>query len=203
MEGETTEPPVETAPVIGSIEMDEKVLTPAIAQMSPLYRLRWLVPLWGTFFVVFMALGTSPRTMAVPMAFTVVVLALLLITPRLTARRLVEAIARGGDRHVSYRFDDEGITIRAAGATTTFAYRKLVRVREIKTALLLYTTHQIANIIPKRAFSDSDLARVRAFLAPYTKAQKRGATVKLVVLWLALVVAFLVLFQLVLAPSRG
>ena len=81
-------------------------------------------------------------------------------------------MAQGGDRHISYRFDDEGVTIRAAGVTTTFAYRKLVRVRELKTALLLYTTSMIANIVPKRAFSEGDLSRVRAFLAPYAKGKR-------------------------------
>ncbi len=149
----------------GAIDMQPSDLAPAIARMSPLFRIRWLVVLWMAWYAVSMTLRDAPRQMLGPLLVSAVVVTFLFLSPRLTARRLVHAIAKDGRAHVSYHFDAEGITIDAAGAVTTFPYRKLVRVREIKTAFLLYAPLRITNVIPKRAFSEGDLSRVRAFLA--------------------------------------
>jgi hypothetical protein len=166
MDGEPTEPRAEAAPVTGTIELDERDLAPAIVRMSPIYRIRWLVVLWVAFSATYSALGGTISKALLPVVMSAAFAVFLFAWPRLTARRLVRSIAHGGDAHVAYRFDHEGLTIRAAGVTTTLAYRQLVRVREVRTALLLYTTSQLANIVPKRAFSQADLPRVRAFLAP-------------------------------------
>jgi hypothetical protein len=147
--------------------MQERDIASAIVQMSLIYRVRWLAVLWAAFYAVHVSLGGTPGQMVLPVLVCGIVVVFLFVQPRLTARRLVQAIApgQGADRKVSYRFDAEGLTISTAGSTTTVAYRKLVRVREVKSALLLYANPRIANIVPKRAFSEADLSRVRTFLA--------------------------------------
>jgi hypothetical protein len=156
--------------VEGSIEMHERDIASAILQMSLIYRARWPAVLWAAFYAVHVSLGGTPNQVVLPVLVCGMIVVFLFVQPRLTARRLVQSIARGGDRKVSYRFDAEGLTITTAGSTTTFAYQKLVRVREVKSALLLYANPRIANIVPKRAFSEGELARVRALLAPHGKA---------------------------------
>src|SRR5213078_3750055 len=103
MEGEPTEPRAESPPVLGTIEMQESDLTPAIVRMSPIFRVRWLGVLGALWFGISGALGSAPSQMVGPLLASAVVLAFLFVSPRLTARRLVRAIAQGGDRHISYR----------------------------------------------------------------------------------------------------
>jgi hypothetical protein len=123
------------------------------------------------------------------------------LAPRLNARRQLRAMARAGDTNVTYRFDGEGITIRSAGATSTLAYRRLVKVVQGRTALLLYTTDHVANIVPLRAFSADELARLRAFLPTEAKPKKLRSATRLVILWVALVFTFLVVWQFLTAQA--
>jgi hypothetical protein len=122
--------------------------------------------------------------------------ALMFYIPRASARSLLLSLVRAGDNRVFYRFDAEGVTIRAAGSTSSFAYRTVIRSRETGTAFLLYATPEVASIVPKRAFAAGDLERVRALLGSQVPRQTaRGQAGRFVLLWLGLIVVFFVIWQ--------
>jgi hypothetical protein len=197
MGDQPTEP---SEPVVGTVQLTKNDLLGPLTQLSWLFRARVGISFILFFSVAvlwFAAAGRSAAQFLPQLLFGGLFTAYLFIAPRITAHRVFAAIARAGDTNASYRFDQDGVTIRSAGSTTSFAYRKLVQVREVKTALLLYTTPQIANIVPKRAFSVDGLDRLRALLATHVKTPIRrlGSGTRLVILWAALVLAFLVTWQ--------
>jgi hypothetical protein len=71
---------------------------------------------------------------------------------------------KAGELEVTYTFDDTGVTIASAASTSTTPYRDLTKVVRGKTTLLFFTAPQVARIVPLRAFSDEDRARVLAWL---------------------------------------
>lgn len=185
-------------PVVATIALTQQDLAAGIVEMSVLFRIRGaflgLVVLMDIF--LWRTGGQMTSGVVVPQLLTFMgFAALTYLSPWLNARRQLQALIRAGDVNVTYRFDDEGITIRSAGATSSVAYRRLVKVRRGKTALLLYTTPHIANIVPLRAFSADELARVLAFLPPDAKPQKLRSGTRLVILWVSLVLAFMVTWQ--------
>jgi hypothetical protein len=198
MGGENGDGGVARPPIVGTLQFEESDLVPAMVAMSSLYRDR--VPL-----AIFVGIGAASATFVFPhdlamralpsfVAFAAM-LAATFVAPRYAARRAMRRMAEVGDTNVTYRFDAEGITIRSAGATASFAYRKVHRFREIDTAFLLYAQPRIAQIVPKRAFSAEDLAEVRSLLREHIQPKRVLGPKKLVVLWVALVVVFVVLWQ--------
>jgi hypothetical protein len=185
-------------PATGSLELNETDLRSALLDMSGLLRARVAITLilaFSSFSVFAMGgndgWGAKIQLLAIPMFF----MGALWLTPYLSARRLLTAIARGGDKNASYRFDDESFTARTAGSTMTSAYRSLVEYREGRTAFLLYTAPNVANIVPKRAFTPEALARVRALLAAHVKPRRTRNLNKLILLYVAAIFLFLVLWQ--------
>jgi hypothetical protein len=190
--------------VTGQVEMKTEDVLPALRAMTSLFRLRHLFT--GAVILLLVLSIAGNRSMGLqqllPMVFLSVGFpAFLYLTPRILATRIVRAMTRQGDAQVFYRFDADGVTIRSAGATASLAYRVLVKTREIDNAFLLYTTPQLANIVPKRAFTPQDLDRLRALLPPAQQPQKipLPSGVK-IWLWLAMVLAFLVVWQLFSTP---
>jgi hypothetical protein len=203
MSSETSEPEANAgtrvAPVVATLTLTEKDLEDAIVDMSIFFRLRK-----GLFavFVIMAVFGWAVGGQAlsagtiVPQVITFLAFgAFVFLTPRRNARLQLQALTAAGDANVTYRFDDEGVTIRSAGATASIAYRRLTKIRRGKTALLLYTTEQIANIVPLRAFSEGELPRVLAFLPPAVTPKKLSSGTRLVILWVSAVLAFLVMWQ--------
>jgi hypothetical protein len=182
---------------VGSVELEETDLRTAILDMSGLLRGRVAITvILALCFVSVLSVGaegwgTKVQLLVLPALF----LGLLWVSPVLSARRLLRAIAKGGDRHASYRFDDESVTMRTAGSTMTISYRSLVEYREGKTAFLLYTAPNVANIVPTRAFPPEGVARVRALLAANVKPRPARNLNRLILMWIVLIFVSLVLWQ--------
>ncbi|HXU80296.1 MAG TPA: YcxB family protein [Polyangia bacterium] len=187
--------------VNGEIELEQGDLERPLTQMSWWTRLRWGYVALGVLLalaLVSSAKGPIRWTEVLPsFGMMAAFAAVLFYVPRLNARRLLQSLVRAGDARVFYRFDAEGVTIRASGATASFAYRTIQRVQETSTAFLLYTAPGVANIVPKRAFTPADVERVRALVTPQVKIQRSpGLPVKTLVLWGVLIFAFLMIWQL-------
>jgi hypothetical protein len=195
--------PPDAGVVLGSVRLTENDLEVPIVQLSPILRARWIIAGVMALGVVVGAaallvgarsdgrLAGSPLNTVAPLVFVAALVATLFIAPRRIARKLLRALAASGDGEVSFRFDDEGVTIRAAGSTTTFAYRTLVKTIEGTTAFMLYVNPLIANIIPKRAFSADGVDRVRAYLAAHQPPRPAGAAGrKVLLIWIVLILAF-------------
>ncbi len=157
--------------ITGSVAITEADLAQGIGALSTYYRLRWFILL------AFLAmLGALRATATVPVqqwgayaAIFGLFCVWVFFSPRLAARKLLRVLVKAGDNQVLYRFDAEGGTVRASGATTTFAYRVLTRVRESRATLFLTIGAGSTSLVPKRAFSPEDLARLRQLLAANVK----------------------------------
>jgi hypothetical protein len=192
--------------ITGHVELQEADLRSAILEASAMFRRRWwYVVAAGALLLGGPATGRGLpplRSMAPSLAGCAAFLALLFIAPRLSARRALNALTKAGDANVYYRFDPEGVTIRAPGSTAAFAYRTVNRVREGKQTLLLYGLGGVANMVPKRAFAPAELARVSALLAANVEVQKsRLFPAWRLALWAIAIVASLVVFKLL--QARG
>lgn len=194
--------------VSGAVAITHADLTRGVRDAVMLYRARWLC--LGLFVALMVAAGVTGSMVwsvknVLPLVGASVFYVFLFVGPHLTGRRLYRALIKGGDNQVMYRFDAEGVTIRASAVTTTFAYRLLSRFRETRSMFLLTTNSGMTTIVPKRAFAASDLQRVRGLIPVEVKREAgRGLArpVKFFVLWLALIIAFVVVWQLLNARPR-
>jgi hypothetical protein len=184
-------------PTVGSVELEETDLRPALIDMSALLRGRVAITLvLAACYVSIAAVAVDSWSSKVQMfIFPTFFLGILWVSPFLSARRLLRAIEKAGDRHAHFRFDDDGVTMRRAGATSTFTYRTLVEYREGRTAFLLYTSPNVANIVPKRAFTPEGLARVSALLAANVKPSKARGMNRMILLWIIAIFMFVVIWQ--------
>ena len=187
----------ETDAVTGSLELEERDLHTAIIDTSWFLRARFAIAAILAFSYGMLAFASHAPTsqMFGPILCGAVLVSMLFVAPRMRARKLLESLAKGGDRHASFRFDGDGVTFRTAGSTTTSAYRSIAEYSEGKTSFLVYHSPGVANVIPKRAFSPGDLARVSALLAANVKVKRQRAVGKIVVLWFACILTFLVVWQ--------
>jgi YcxB-like protein len=193
----------------GSIAITEADLVQGIAALSAYFRLRWfLVAMFVVMAVVLAASGMAGSgSQWAPSGGAFGFLCVwAFIAPKLTARKILRGLVKAGDNQVLYRFDADGGTVRASGSTTTFAYRVLTRVRESPTTLLLTVGTASTSIVPKRAFSPADLTRLQQLLAANVKTEElKGSrsALKIVLVWVALVFVFVVVWQFLnAAPPR-
>lgn len=160
-------------PVSVKVTLTEQDLADGITAMSVFHKVRWLiVALLVVVNVVAWRTGAlaSRDTLGAQVITFVVFVGFAFWGPRLSARRQFAAMTKAGELDVTYTFDAEGVTIHSSGGATSVAYRELVKVVRGKAALLLYTARQVARVVPLRAFSDEDRARVLAWL-PSSRAQ--------------------------------
>jgi hypothetical protein len=75
---------------------------------------------------------------------------IVLVAPLLAARRISndERVKLG----VSYRFLDSGIHIETCVSKTELSWAGIRRVSELRSAFLVFTTPNIASMLPKRCF---------------------------------------------------
>jgi hypothetical protein len=184
-------------PVVATITLTRPDITAGLVEASVVLRMRWAclaiillmnAVLWRSG-GVYSDGGWTEGLIVVGFALYTIVM------PWLGARRQLAHLTRAGDANVTYRFDEEGLTTRSAGATSSVAYRRIVKVRQGKKSLLIYETDQVAGIVPLRAFSADELARIQAFLPAAAKAKRQRSGTRLVILWFALVMAFMVVWQ--------
>jgi YcxB-like protein len=132
--------------------------------------------------------------------------AALLVYAQLRSRSAGQRLLRSmkeGEREVSYRFDSEGVNLKTPVSELSMSYAALRRQREGSTAFLLYTGERLAQLVPKRAFDAAQLEQIRRWLSAGVKERPQPRRfLRAIVLWLVLIVSFLLLWQLVLAPSQ-
>jgi len=103
-----------------------------------------------------------------------------------------------GSEGVLFRFDDKGFLLKSPGRESQLAWDTLYRCIETVSAFLIYTAPQVVAVVPKRAFTPAEQADLQALLrerirpAPLAGVFRPG---RLLLLWLALVIAFLAIWQ--------
>jgi hypothetical protein len=158
---------VATTSVRATVTLTERDLSDGLAAMSMFSRVRWLiVALLLVANVVAWRTGAlaSGDTLKAQLVTFIAFVAFAFFGPRMNARRQLAAMQKAGELEVTYTFDDTGVTIASAASTSTTPYRDLTKVVRGKTTLLFFTAPQVARIVPLRAFSDEDRARVLAWL---------------------------------------
>jgi hypothetical protein len=100
---------------------------------------------------------------------------------------------------VDFRFDAAGVTIDAPGRKATTAWSALARSIETPEAFAIYTTPATVMLVPKRAFSAEDQARLRALLSKLVPNQPlRGVklySLRTLVIWVVALVGFLAVWK--------
>lgn len=186
----------------GRLRMTEEDVLGGIRGMIPLLRWKWVyltLVLAGTVFAgVSGQLVQNPGSLAPFLGVNAFLLSVLFFGPRWQARKVVRTL-RLDEGDVSFRFDDEGMSMHAPGSTSSTAYHAIPGWREAETAFLITCGPNAASIVPKRAFADSDLERVRALLAANVKVAPlpgRKGVRRTFIVWVALIFAFLVVWHL-------
>lgn len=159
--------PNDAKTISAKVTLTEQDLADGIITMSVFHKIRWLiVALLVVVNIVAWRTGAlmSRDTLTAQVITFVAFVGFAFWGPRLSARRQLAAMAKAGEVDVTYTFDAEGVTINSSGGATSMAYRELVKIVRGKSALLLYTAPQVARVVPLRAFSDEDRARVLAWL---------------------------------------
>jgi hypothetical protein len=157
----------DSTPISATVTLTERDLSDGIAAMSPFARLRWVIVgllLVANLIAWRMGSLASGDTLKAQIVTFIAFVAFAFFGPRMSARRQLAAMQKAGELEVTYTFDADAVTIRSAASTGTTPYRGLTKVVRGKSALLLYTAPQVARIVPLRAFSDEDRARVLAWL---------------------------------------
>lgn len=86
----------------------------------------------------------------------------LLVMPARAAR---ETHRKLGDGETEWRVEEDGFSIETRHGRTRYEWEYLARWRETPALFMLYPTRQLVFILPKRALSEAQAARVRALLA--------------------------------------
>lgn len=184
--------------MIATIELTEGDVRAGLIELGGgVWRLGAIIAVVAGVFLTFAGRNgglLSPVALA-PVAVMVVLYATFsFLIPSRNAKSQIDILKRAGDTNVTYRFDNNGFTIRSASTTASVAYRGLVKTRRGKSTLLLFTTGQIAQLVPLRAFTTDERARVLAFLPPDQKAIVNTPWKRVVVLWVVLVATFLTIW---------
>jgi hypothetical protein len=111
-----------------------------------------------------------------------------------------------GAEGVEFRFDAAGFFCRAAGKPLQHAWSALHGYVETATAFAIYFAPRVVEVVPKRAFAESEQVRLRAHLLALvpnrslTATQVWRPTKRTVLLALVLVLASLAIWQVVESP---
>jgi hypothetical protein len=204
---------LETEPAIGEADVSAADLAEVVTQL-PAFKRPWLGP------VVIAAAGLlslsilpdftreTLLTVALPLLFFIALTAFF----QRAGRRawIAQALANVGGR-TTFRFDDYGFTSESGLRQHRLAWASLARAVETPHAFLIYTTPQTVLIVPKRAFTDADVAALSRRLPERITPKPlpgagllAGGTKRTLVLWVVLVVAFLAIWQFLdqAAPAR-
>ena len=137
-----------------------------------------------------------------PVAVSMGVLGIaLLLAGRLGLRHAVRRQLRSmaeDTRDIEYQFSEDLLEIRTAISQSQHRYEALVKYAVGKHSLLVYVTPYVAQIIPKRAFREEELAQVERWLRARVKPVPKRVNpyLRFLVLWALLIVASLTLWQL-------
>lgn len=112
------------------------------------------------------------------------------------------ALADLGPGLTSFRFDDFGFSASSSLRQHRLAWSALARYVESPEAFAIYTTPRTLLVVPKRAFGAADVARVsdllraRVTAKPASPPAGRAVLKRMLLLWLALIIAFLAIWLL-------
>jgi hypothetical protein len=192
-------------PVIATISLTARDLRAGIVESSLVYRIRWgfLIILLTMHGVARLGGGALYDDGGMAAGVQVLIMLFLFVTPWWTARNQLRRLIRAGDASATYRFDDEGVTLRSAGASGSISYRRIVKIRQGKKSLLLYSSDQVSEAIPLRAFSPAQLARIRAFLPLQTEPKPLRSGTRVAIFSFVLVLAGIVMWQFLSAQGTA
>jgi hypothetical protein len=165
-----------------------------------LFRYRWLyLACAGLLVVIYIVMsgpgGATLESFAPFLVFTVVFAAFLFAGPHVFARRAISAMP---DPTVHWEIGEDALTIATRGTSVTWSWEQITAFHEKASVFLLWVRPGSVQAIPKRAFAPDGVAWLRAKLerAIVPRRKGRGRRVRWVLLWLALVILFLVVWQL-------
>ena len=189
----------------GEVNITATDVAQGLGQLS-LFRRRWSYLLLAALFVGLLAVSGQVSLPALTpfLIFTALFQAYLFLGPLIMGKRTIAAMP---DRTIRYRADDREITIATTGSTVTRSWDRLTLFREVDKAFLIWVGPYAVQVIPKRAFNAEGIDWLRARLAHTVKAEGTSSAKRwsrLIGLWLILVLAFLLLWQLLnSAPRRS
>jgi hypothetical protein len=98
---------------------------------------------------------------------------------------------------MTFELDPAGYSVSTPTSSSSSDWSTLHRYHEGKTAFLFYVNPTVQQIVPKRAFGNDDIAKVRALLAAHVTQRPAGhwGGAKMILLWAFLIVVFLAIWQ--------
>jgi hypothetical protein len=119
---------------------------------------------------------------------------LLRLAPSSWAKR---ASADTGPGKIDFRIDAVGLSVNSALRQAQLAWPALAGYAESGSAFIVYTSPQTVFVIPKRAFEDTELGRVRQMLAERLSPKQRSSRLFVrLALGSIVVVAFLTIWHM-------
>jgi hypothetical protein len=191
--------------IVGDADVSEADLARAGAKL-PGAKQPWLMPVvLGAAMLLLLGLSL-PAIAWETMLSVLLVTAFLVVVSTLLQRATRRAWSKQAFANVggqtTFRFDDYGFTWESSLRQHRLAWASLARALETPTAFLVYTAPQAVLIVPKRAFTDADVAALSRLLRERITpkpAPKAGLfanrTWRTLLLWVVLVVTFLAIWQ--------
>lgn len=166
------------------------VAVPAVRRM-----IVWFVALvvLGPTFLWWRADGRNPLILgAIPICLVAVAVGVY----RGRARWAEAALGGSQGQPIQYLFDAEAFQVKAPGRDSRAEWATLRGHLEVDHAFMLYMSPQLFVLVPKRAFTDADQARLRSELTARVPLQKApSGAKKMLLMWLALILAYLGIWQ--------
>jgi hypothetical protein len=104
------------------------------------------------------------------------------------------------ERELSFHFDASGYRITTPVSTASGQWSGVHRTQESASTFLIYPASNLFQIVPKRAFAEPDVSRLRALLAEHVQPRPTRYTgtaraKKALLLWVVLIIMFLFIWQ--------
>jgi hypothetical protein len=178
--------------IVGSVVLDENDVRRAL-ELTPRIR---------AFIILIAAAGTLVSVAMPPHIPVGLVFFALLPLAQNGRKRAASTVLQGlGSRELDVTFEftpTELNIVRPAGSSRSewSLYRHFT---EVPTAFLIYTNALVFQIVPKRAFAEADIPRLRSLLAARLTPPPRptGGWKRIVILWLILISLFVAIWQVI------
>jgi hypothetical protein len=115
-----------------------------------------------------------------------------------TARNSVDGKTEA-QRTITFTLDSSGLSIVTPESTAHSKWSTFHSFQEAPSSFLIYVNRAVPQLIPKRAFSDDAIPRVRELLQTHVRLRpKQNAIFKrTLLLWVVLIIAFVAIWHLV------
>jgi uncharacterized membrane protein len=142
----------------------------------------------------------NPFVSVVPMLFFVVLMGFLLRVRFRTVGKQVMENKTEAERQLSFHFDASGYRITTPVSTASGQWSSVHRTQESASTFFIYPASNLFQVVPKRALAEPDVPRLRALLAEHvqprpTKYTGTARAKKALLLWVALIFMFLLIWQ--------